>query len=235
MKRFILLSACALMTLVAQFVMNCSTPLEKTIGPNPLPPVILTDTVINYDTVITTDTIFGTDTIIVVDTIIDIDTVIITDTIPSTDTLIIYDTVIQIDTVIDTIFDGDTIIVVDTIFDTIPGDTLFIIDTVIVIVPDTTGLVGFCDLLSSKHHKFDMMLMVGSGDYRFELEGTAESKPCQTLIVEIDGQYHMWDPYASPDLTIDQTIGANIYFRIYPEHPNCFGHEIGICVRITKM
>lgn len=214
MRRLLLLTILALLVMGTNVLMQCSTPLELDDDP------IKTDTIRlvgphSADTIIDTiiDTVFTGDTVFVIDT--------------TFDTIFTSDTVFVIDTIIDTI--------TDTITDTIGPDTIIIIDTIFVHDPDSGGTIALCVTVSPKQHMINWMLLNSSGDYSFEWTATvSRDRPCQTLIVEIDGQEYEWDPYAQPSLDIDQTLGGDVSVKVYPEHPSCFGHGIDLCVTITK-
>ncbi len=165
MKRIYLLTIGAVVFLGAQFLLNCSSPLDSPTGaapnpPGPTPPetVFINDTVFLSDSIYdtTTDTIYDTDTIVVIDTVNEttvdtiFDTTVIIDTIHDSTSDTLYDTIVFIDTfevfdtleVIDTfeIFDTlevfDTLVIVDT-FEVV--DTLEVIDTLVVV--DTFEIV----------------------------------------------------------------------------------------------
>lgn len=216
MRRLLLLTICALLFMGTSALMQCSTPLElDDDGPNPGPTRFI------YDTTYITDTLFGSDTLIFTDTIVD--------------TIYVGDTVFVIDTVIDTVYTGETTFVIDTIIDTIGPDTIIIIDTIYVDGPDSGGVIALCVTVYPKQHMIDWILLNSSGDYSFEWTATVHrDKPCQTLIVEIDGTEYEWDPYAQSSLDIDQYLGHDASVKVYPEHPNCYGHAIDICVTIMK-
>jgi len=210
MRRLLLLTICAMLVMGTSVLMQCSTPLELDDDP------IKTDTLFlepphPFDTIIDTiiDTVFTGDTVFVFDT--------------TFDTTFVSDTVFVIDTI------------VDTITDTIGPDTIIIIDTIFVPDPDSGGTIALCVTVSPKQHMINWMLLNSSGDYSFEWTATvSRDRPCQTLIVEIDGQQYMWDPYAQPSLDIDQTLGGDVSVKVFPEKPSCFGHAIDLCVTITK-
>jgi hypothetical protein len=259
MRRLALLVVMAILMAGIQLLVNCSNPLESsdvldTLQPGP---VVVVDTVVRFDTLIITDstsvdtiiiedtvfdTIFDTDT--VVDTTVQTDTIIVTDTIADTiiDTVVdtIGDTVIDtfidtvIDSFIDTIVDTSTDTVIDSIFDTIT-DTIMGVDTIVVVIPDTSDSPVVCARLNSYQQEIVWMFRNQPGQYHLEFVGLPDrTKPAPILTVNIDGANYEWNLAESTELILDRYLVQNAMINITRNKPNPFGHDIDICLTVTR-
>lgn len=195
------------------------------------------DTIINYDTV--TDTIRRVDTTVRFDTIRILDphyiydTVTMTDTV--TDTLVHTDTVIETHTVIryDTVRVTDTTTLVDTVVNT---DTVVRVDTVKVGDPTACSPEPFCGKLSACDKELLWLFRNEAGNYRLEFSGYADKdQPLQTIVVTINGVVHYWKAAEKPVWDFDMTLPANTTIRLGLTKPPAYGHEIHLCLQMTKI
>lgn len=236
MKRLILLAVLTTVLVGTLSFVNCSNPLEADGGPNPNPPIYIYDTVFEHDTIIgtdtmyVTDTIIGTDTLIVTDTLINEDTVFVTDTLIQEDTIIVTDTLIEEDTVIIT----DTLINTDTLTIT---DTLTQIDTVIIYEPGPGGWSTICSILLANLREIIWMFDNQEGTYDFHFTATVSRDfSSRILIVEIDDHPpYEWNPSTNPEFNVDGLfVNADATIRVRPDQPLLLGHQVDICLTISK-
>lgn len=156
------------------------------------------------------DTLFYTDTIYVIDTIHDSDTTIVIDTI------IVIDTTIAVDTIIVT-------------------DTITYIDTVIITEPGDGESQTICSILLS--NLYEIIWMFHNQEGQYTLKFTAEAVrdfTFRTLTVDIDGTQFTWCPAEDPEIVREQYLGAYATIRIMTDQPCLQGHEVKICLTISK-
>ena len=210
MKRIILIAVWAMLLVGIQFIANCSNPLELTDTDDfdPVGPITY------YDTVFSTDTLFIVDTTI--------------DTIYSGDTLIVIDTIINNDT----IYIEDTLIINDTITIT---DTLTFVDTVTIYEPEEGAYQTVCTILLANLREIIWMFDNEAGTYLFELTASQSREfDRYTLLIDIDGQGFEWKLIDGHEFSAEVTIGANSTINIRPKQPLLLGHQVDICLTVSK-
>ena len=204
MKRLILIAIGALMLAGIQFIANCSNPLELT-DIDDIDPI---GPITEYDTVYVTDTLFIADTTI--------------DTVFNGDTLI----------VIDTIINNDTIYIEDTLYVT---DTLTVVDTVTIYEPEEGAYQTVCTILLANLREIIWMFDNEAGTYLFEIEATPSREfGMYTLLIDIDGHYYEWDLVDGHEFSVEVTIDENSTINIRPDKPLLLGHQVDICLTVSK-
>jgi hypothetical protein len=231
---------------------SCSDPLEiNNSSPEPNPgrvdTVYIFDTLTPSDSAVRVDTIWISDTVTVRDTGACPDTVTQFDTIRVTDTQLVVDTMAIVDTVtitdtntiIDTMTLIDTVTVTETktIYDTVTlTDTIAIVDTVTIVQPGDCDSQQVCGRISAGQKDILWMFRNDGGTYRLELSGSTErNKPLQTLVITIEGIQYTWTAGTNPLWVKELTLNANTSIRISLENPGAFGHDIDVCLVMTKL
>lgn len=152
--------------------------------------------------------------------------------------------VIIYDTVFDTLYDNDTIYqidttyIVDTLYDTDTitiTDTVKTVDTVVIVEPGTEAPQTVCSILLSNLYEIIWMFQNQEGQYT--LTFTAEAArdfTFRTLTVDVDGEQFTWCPSENPEIVREQYLNAFASIRIMTDQPCLQGHEVDICLTISK-
>ncbi len=236
MKRLTFLILLVFTIFSAQFLVNCSNPLEISddANLNPEQPEVIVDTVILTDTLYLNDTTFSNDTVYIIDTTYLIDSSLIIDTIVINDTTVLIDSFIVVDSFTYT----DTLFVVDSNYvDTlIIYDTSVVVDTVEIVVHDSTDANLICSQLSASLKDIIWMYNNSEGDYKLEFSAHVDlQNPVKILTVVIDNVEYTWNPFEDEYFDIEQFLGDNTTITIMPNKPAAHGHEIDICLTITPL
>jgi hypothetical protein len=126
----------------------------------------------------------------------------------------------------------DTIYIVDTV---VVIDTVMHIDTVFVPEPGECCYNTFCSHIGSGQHKIVWLLRNSEGRYHLEFGALTErDQPVQKLFVDINGEKFCWSPAHEHELVIDRYLTQNAVIRIYSDQPCAFGHEISICLTVSR-
>lgn len=203
--------------------------------------ISVTDTHVVVDTFESVDTVKITDTNSIIDTLTLTDTVVVTDTNTIIDTMTLFDTVVVTDT--NTIFDTttliDTVTITETktIFDTVNvTDTLVQVDTVTIVKPGDCDPQQVCGRIAAGQKDILWMFRNEAGMYRLEMSGATEkNKPLQTLVIAIGGTKYTWVAGTNPLWVKELVLSANTSIRISLESPYACGHDISICLVMTKL
>jgi len=139
------------------------------------------------------------------------------------------DTVFETDTLI---IDGDTVYSVDTV---IVSDTITYVDTVTIYEPEPGTIQVVCSILLANLREIIWTFHNEAGLYQLEFEATPEREFCfYKLIVDIDGQEFVWDPTDGNIFTQELTLSENATIRVTPDKPLLLGHQVDICLAISK-
>lgn len=189
------------------------------------------DTTIRFDTIRILDPHYVYDTVTLIDTMTTVDTVVhtVVDTLVHSDTVTVTHTVVKHDTVRVT----DTTTLVDTLVTT---DTVVRVDTVKVGDPTACNPEPFCGKLAACDKELLWLFRNEAGNYHLEFSGYADKdQPLQTIVVTINGVAYYWKAAEKPEWDFDMALPANTTIRIGLTKPPAYGHEIHICLQMTKI
>ena len=222
MKRtvWIGLAASAMVWLV---LASCSNPLETTPPPQPGNPFESIDTLTILDTLTRVDTVLVGDSLCA-DTVYITnceDTVFVGDTVHVTDTVTVSDTVIVTDTlrVVDTVVAVDTVVVRDCDDDDVDKDCK-----------------KFCEKINSHNKQITWRLDNEAGHYRLDFSAwTERNKPTQKLWISVGGETYCWTPSSDDHFCLDLDLPADACVKVWLDNPKACGHEIKVCLKMTKL
>ena len=153
-----------------------------------------------------------------------VDTIYRYDTVTLVDTVIGDDTVIVTDTFIDTFIDEITVIVVDTL-----------VDTVVIYEPDPGTLETVCSILRGNLREIIWMFRNQADHYLLEFEASQSREfEMYTLLININGQVYEWDLVDGPTYSIELDLPENSTIRVMPDKPLLLGHQVDLCLTISK-